>query len=547
MKQLRILVILFLFSSLFASAQDEGVLSGNFQSNFSFFIKDTLIGADEKASPQYGKQISSAEAWLFLNYDIKGFHLAARYDLFNNSNLLNPSGAYTGQGLGFWQIQKSIGNLEITAGSFYDQFGSGAIFRAYENRLIGIDYAMQGVRMKYDINDNLTVKAFTGKQKGFQDNRFGTSPQIIKGINAEQSMNFEDGTSLNIGVSGVNRTLDENTMSTLVTEINGLSLEDRFIPTYNVYAANGYFSLNWMDFGFTGEYNWKSKEAIRLDDGKLGLRGGSIAIGSISYSKRRLGKKKQGGLGINVQYRRIENFPFLVTPFANLLNGIVTYQPSLTRQASYRMLARYNAPAQFNGETGYQAELVYSFSRKTNIQLNYSDITNLDGDDLFSEKFVQIEHKLSKKWKGKVGFQSVFYKQSIYEGESTYPDVVTHTPFLEFTYKVDRKNSIRFESQYLRTEQDLGSFYNGILEWNSSPKFTIAISDMINAEPQRQSNQLIPKQILHYPSLFVKYNVKTTSFTAAYVKQVEGVNCTGGICRLEPAFSGLRFTLATQF
>ena len=70
---------------------------------------------------------------------------------------------------------------------------------------------------------------------------------------------------------------------------------------------------------------------------------------------------------------------------------------------------------------------------------------------------------------------------------------------------------------------------------------------MVNTAPQRQTNQLIPKQILHYPSFFVKYNVGTTSFTAAYVKQVEGVNCTGGICRLEPAFSGLRFTLSTQF
>jgi hypothetical protein len=39
------------------------------------------------------------------------FTLQARYDLFNNSNLLNPSESFTGQGLGFWQIKKSIGNL----------------------------------------------------------------------------------------------------------------------------------------------------------------------------------------------------------------------------------------------------------------------------------------------------------------------------------------------------------------------------------------------------------------------------------------------------
>ena len=35
--------------------------------------------------------------------------------------------------------------------------------------------------------------------------------------------------------------------------------------------------------------------------------------------------------------------------------------------------------------------------------------------------------------------------------------------------------------------------------------------------------------------------------TLAYIKQVEGVNCSGGVCRLEPAFSGVRFTLTTNF
>ena len=92
MNYLRAALVLLVFSSFQLSAQDRGVLSGNFQSNFNVFLKDTAIGADEDVSPQYGKQISSAEAWLFLNYDIKGFHFAARYDLFNNSNLLNPSG-----------------------------------------------------------------------------------------------------------------------------------------------------------------------------------------------------------------------------------------------------------------------------------------------------------------------------------------------------------------------------------------------------------------------------------------------------------------------
>ncbi len=545
------LTIIFLFCFILPKAygQDKGVFSGNFQFNFSVFLKDSLIGATEAASPQYGKQISSSESWLFLNYDIKGYHFAARYDLFNNSNLLNPSGAFTGQGLGFWQIKKSIGDLEITAGSFYDQFGSGAAFRAFENRLIGIDYAMEGVRLKYNVSDNFVVKAFSGKQKGSQNERFETAPQIVKGINAEKGFKFKDGTILNLGLSGVNRTLDENTMSQLVTEINGLPILDRFFPKYNVYVMNGYFNAAYKNFGFNGEYNYKTSEAIRDNFGNLLDSDGKLIQLGVNYSKRKLGKNKKQGVGFNAQYRRIENFPLTVSPYENLLNGILTYQPSMTRQASYRMLARYQAPAQFTGEQAYQAELIYSLSKKANVTFNYSDVTDLNGERLFSEKFFQLEQKINRKWKGKAGIQLVEYNQAVYEGKDPkkVENVETVSPFMELTYKVNRKNSIRLESQFLMTDQDLGSFYHGILEWNSSPHFSIAVSDMVNTNPVRIVNPTLADQVLHYPSVFAKYNVKTTSFTAAYVKQVEGVVCTGGICRLEPAFSGLRFTLATQF
>jgi hypothetical protein len=532
-----------------AFGQDKGVFSGNFQSNFSVFIQDSLIGATEAASPQYGRQISSSEAWLYLNYDIKSFHFAARYDLFNNSNLLNPSESFTGQGLGFWQIKKNIGDLELTAGSFYDQFGSGAVFRAFENRLIGIDYAVEGVKAKYNIGDNFYVKAFTGKQKGAQSNRFETAPQIIKGINSEKGINFSNGNVLNIGVSAVNRTLDENTMSSLVTEINAKPLEERFFPKYNVYALNGYFNASIKDFGFNGEYNYKTSEAIRDNMGNLYNSDGSLILGGVSYSKRKIGSNKKQAIGVNFQYRRIENFPLKVSPYSNLLNGIISYQPSMTRQASYRMLARYQAPAQPIGEQAYQAELIYSLNKNTNVSLNYSDIRDLGGLQLFNEQFFQVEHKFNRKWKGKIGLQMVEYNQSVYEGKDPkkIDNVKTFTPFGEVTYKINRKNSIRLESQMLNTEQDLGSFYHGIIEWNNSPKYTIAISNMINTNPVRVVNPTLANQVLYYPGFFVKYNVKTTSFTAAYVKQVEGINCTGGICRLEPAFSGLRFTLSTQF
>ena len=59
-------ILISLLSTLvtLAWSQDKGVISGNFQSNFSVFVLDSSIGAYEP--PQYTSDISSSEAWLFI-------------------------------------------------------------------------------------------------------------------------------------------------------------------------------------------------------------------------------------------------------------------------------------------------------------------------------------------------------------------------------------------------------------------------------------------------------------------------------------------------
>jgi len=537
---------LLLCSILQVNAQNEGVLSGNFQSNFSVFDLDSAIGAYE--SPQYFKEISSSEAWLFLNYQIKGFSLSARYDLFNNSNLLIPTGSYSGHGLGFWQIKKQIKNLTLTAGSFYDQFGSGLVFRAYENRPLGLDYAVQGVHARYDISPTWMIKAFTGNQKGAIEERFSSSPQIVKGVNTEKDFVFKNNSRLSLGGSMVNRTLSNDDMNLIASEINGYPLAERFDPKYNTYAYNGYFNYGIGDFNIFGEYCGKTNEAIRNLEGRLEDSEGSIIQVGGSFAKNKLGKKKKGGVGVNVQYRKIDHFQFKNTPNAELLNGFLTYQPALTRQASYRLLARYAAAAQDIGEEAVQADIYYTIKSGMTISFNFSDITSIDGEHLYQEFYLGYEHKFNRKWKMKTGLQRVIYNQEIYQGkDSTYHDVHTITPYLDVTYKFQRRKSVRAEVVYLNTKEDLGSFIDALIEFNISPHWSFSVSDMVNIDPQRHEGSPISDEIVHYYTIFSKYTMGVTSFTLAYIKQVEGVNCTGGICRVEPAFSGLRFTVLTNF
>ena len=53
----------------------------------------------------------------------------------------------------------------ITAGNYYEQLGSGLIFRSYEDKGLGIDNAMDGFRLKYQPLMGLYLKTFIGKSR----------------------------------------------------------------------------------------------------------------------------------------------------------------------------------------------------------------------------------------------------------------------------------------------------------------------------------------------------------------------------------------------
>ncbi len=547
MKHVVLLITLIGIACIAKAQKDKGVFSGNFQGVFNGFVVDSAIGVTEKTAPQYGTQKSSSEAFLYANYAQSGYVISARFDLFNNSNLLNPTGSYSGQGVGFWQISKEIDKLKVTAGYFYEQYGSGLVFRAYKDDLIGLDYAIQGVKVAYNFTNNFAVKAFTGRQKGFQENRFGVANQVVKGVNVEGSRTIGNAT-FDGGTSLVNRTLDNDAMNSIAAEINSMVVDKRFNPKYNVYAYNGYFTMGIKDFTYSVEVVGKTKEAIRNQiDGNLENKDGKLVNVMAGYAKAKLGKKHKSGIAINLQYRFIDNYIMTLSPNVKPLEGIVGFVPSLTQQSTYRLLARYSAQAISNGEKAIQADFNFTINKENAVNANFSNIKQLDGSLLYNEYYVEYSRKVNKNLKVKGGLQSIFYNQAIYQGKPGHDNVKTITPFVDMTIKLDKKTHLRIEAQYLKTAQDYGSFANAIVEITHSPHYSFAISDMVNTVPHRYADNPVPDKVLHYYSIFGKYSIKATAFTLAYIKQVEGVNCSGGVCRLEPAFSGIRFTLTTNF
>ncbi len=535
--------------------KDKGEFSGNFQNTNQFYVNDPQIGTN---TTQYKRELSSTDAWLFLSYKLKGFKFNLRYDVFNNTPLFNPSEAYTKSGIGIWSVSKDIDKLNITVGYFYDQFGTGMVFRAYEDRNLGLDFAVNGARIIYTPTENTQIKAFTGLQKF----RFDLRPEVIKGINAEHRIEINENLNTQLGASVVNRTIDQSTMNNIVGGINNYDLENRFIPKYNVYVGNIYNTLSYKKFTLYTEYCQKTKEAIFNPlINRMELKDGRVYYTSLSYSTK--------GLGINGQYKRIESFSLRTSPLENLNLGMIAYLPSLTRQNTYRLLARYNAVVQELGENALGLEFTIKpqgeFFKKhqTTININTSVVTGKNDFDLtrlnpvnfnddtaryFREHYIDVSHKFTKKFKAMLGFQYINYNQQLFEQQSAqYKYVTAKTYFGEITYKLTPTRSLRVEAQYLDTKQDLGSFINGTVELNIAPHYSFSIGDMVNVNRVIRNTQASSSDLVHYWNVFGSYTYKTTRITGGYLKQVEGVNCTGGVCRVEPAFSGLRLTLQTNF
>jgi hypothetical protein len=561
MKEIKVflkLVFLLLFCQL-ANAQNGsgGQISGNLSANSNFFIKDAKIGAIN--TPQYEHELFGADAWLNLNYSNWGFDIGLRFDVYNNSFLPDPKNSYTDEGIGRWYVKKKIQALEISAGYLYDQIGSGIIFRAYEERPLFIDNALKGVRLTYSLSEDWKIKAFTGRQK----NAFEVYQSIIKGgsIEGYVSGGEESNWSIAPGFGVVGRTQSKESIDQLYSTIGTYTPQDTVSIKYNSYAFSLYNTLSVGKFGWYIEAAYKTDEVFfdnyaekhnyngTISEGKFVRSPGTVIYSSLSYGTK--------GFGINVEGKRTENFTFRANPFVQLNRGMLNFLPPMTRINSYRLTARYAAATQELGEQAFQADINYNPNKKLSFNLNLSNITTLENDLLYREVYLSGKFKYKRKWHLLAGVQIQNYNQEIYEIKPDVPILETITPFFDFTYKLSRKKALRFEGQYMMIgddakkggKQDYGDWLFGLAEYTIAPNWTFTVSDMFNIAPGVNSpeNDKGDKDAIHYPRFDIYYTHKANRFSLSYVKQVEGIVCSGGICRLEPAFSGVKFTVNSSF
>jgi hypothetical protein len=541
-------------SQNFEQTLSKGQIRGNFQFDMQYYQEDTLIGAEQP------KEQVLSNGFLNLIYTNGNFSTGFRYESYQNALLGFPTG-YEGAGITYRYASYTKDKLSVTAGNFYEQFGNGLALRAYEERGLGYDNALDGIRVKYEVVKGINVTGLTGKQRLFFDYGEG----IVRGFDAEISVN-EVAPQLNLGKTRVS--FGGSAVSKFQPDE-----DSRYNLPENVATVAGRFNVNRGKINVNAEYAYKSNDPS--SDNAFIFKDGNALFLQTSYSQK--------GLGIVLSAKRNDNMSFRSDRVEGTQNLLINYLPALTKQHTYNLLATlYPYATQLNGEVAFQADVIYKVKKKTlfggkygmDILLNYATANNIDttnlndentlrqgykskffsvGEVYFKDFNVQVNKKFSKKLKGRFTYANQVFNIDIIQGKPGEPKVYSDIYIADITYKFTSRKSLRTELQFLSTEQDKGDWATVLFEFSKSPHWFVAIQNQYNLGGDKKDDEVNLFKDFDFKSAYNYYNISAgytsggNRISMSYGRQRAGIFCVGGVCRVVPASNGAYISITSSF
>ena len=529
-----------------APAFSQVTLSGSIQS-------DILIPQDdEKIETEHYDDKVLTNTYLDLKLGSKYVEAGGRFE-FLKYPLPGYEPDFKGWGVPHFYVKGHYKNVELTVGDYYEQFGSGFILRTYEERSLGIDNALRGVRLSYAPVSGVSIKALTGKQRRYWHH----NDALISGADVEIEIDqfikplLERDTHITLGGSWVNKH-EDNEDAIFIDATHKLNL-----PKY-VNAWDTRLNLTHKGFSILAEYAQKSSDPSFDNMYQYGK--GNVAMLSASYSRK--------GMSLLLQAKRSENMSFRSRRSMNGTSSFINHLPPFTHDQTYALPAQYPYATQFDGEWAFQAEAGYSFKKGTalggkygtKVKANFSHVRGLDQGDLknpvkegspmgsdgyktsffgmsdetyYQDIDVQIEKRLTQDFSLIFMYMNQRYNMTVVEGHGGM--VTSNILVADGKYKFSPKLSLRCELQYQFCEGDDGDWAFGLAELSWAPHWMFTVSDMWNCGETK----------IHYYQALVTYSLKSHRIQAGYGRTNAGYNCSGGVCRWVPATRG--FTLSYNY
>ena len=557
-------------------AQDflnKSKVSGSFEINAQYYMADDGIGITD--STLNGK-LMGINGFGKIQYSLGDFIAGIRFETYQPP-LSGFRPELEGSGIANYFATYDNGTIGLTVGDIYDQFGNGLVFRTYEEWTLGFDNSLRGMRAVFRPYDGVTLKGVYGKQRYYwasygKDETRGT----IRGVDGEWDLN--------------------QSLEALREAKFRMSLGGSFVSNYqpsvkddpmynlpeNVAAAAGRINMGYGRFSLSTEYAYKINNPSSIN--KMIYKHGEALLTSLAYSQK--------GLGVVLQLKRIDNMSFKSDYAAKENDLDINFIPPINYTHTHSLPAMYSYSTQPNGEMGVQFQVNYLIPKKTalggkygtKLAFNYSQVNDIVRDSItyngnkvlwrkgtmgYSSPFFgvsdkvfyrdinfEIDKKINKKWSVIVQYINLVYDIETIEGHVGAPTVKADIAFLDLTYKINPKHSIRMELQHLwdcigtgyevekGDEENFikrGNWFSALLEYSIAPKWFVSVADKYNyGNPVADYRD-------HYYTASVGFIKDATRITLSGGRQSEGMVCVGGVCRKVPASSGVSLTITTAF
>lgn len=531
-----ILLGVVLASTAFAQEgeKSKGYLTGSFDNSSIYYLDDA------KSNAMAPEDHFGSNNYLKLDYYKGKFSAGVQLEAYapvllgypNNLKGANITNLYA-----MWSDE----DFTVTAGSFYDQFGSGLLFRAWEDRMLGMNNALMGARFTYNFRDIVGVKAIWGMP------RFGMeyTDTRVRGLDANFSIsNLAGWKDLSLAIEG--------SFLSRYEEIDG-DMEEIGAKPHSM-GYSGRLAFEYKGFTFKGEIVESGEKHIQnpffsAEDQRVWLRKyGNAQLVELGYSGH--------GLGVNLALRRLEWMNSPIITGDNSTSNILNYTPAMCAQYTYLLTTMHPytpqvglAPAMISGEIGGQLDIYYNFKRGTalggkrgmKIHANYATYYTLHkersakaGNMLLESVNVDLEKQITRKFKMYLLYCFQEWNPSYGDNKSTW---LSNTFVADLTYKFSNKFSTRLELQYLTTFEDHRDWMAFLLELNFAPHWSVYGSDMYNHGDTK----------VHYYNVGVSYTRSRTRVALSYGRNRAGYVCSGGVCRAIPAYTGGNLTVTIAF
>ena len=505
--------------------RDWGKLSGSIESSWGIYMKDAGLGIDE-LDQTYG-----TNTYINLGYAIKGFRFGLQYDIFEKP-MIGYDPLLEGNGLRGGFASWSNSQWEVTLGTYVEQFGSGLILRAYEEREMGINTSLLGGNIHWRPADWLSTKFVVGQPRRFME--FADS--WIYGADAELSL-------LGLAAPQSDALLLVGGSWVLRDDVSS-GRPENYPAAIHAYSGRLDFSKGAFTIG--GEYVHKG-EGVRNDPRYTTDRGtGQALLLNAGFDLP--------GFGMSAVWRSIENIAWHQDD-SSVQSVDLNYIPALTKQHKYALCSLFpHEVLGYGGETGGQIDLFGEIPvgghprRPLRFAINasiYKDMERvgdhyrfmgMGGDLAFAEASLELEKKWGPDWKTILVFA---YQRQNEFSRFGFGDMQMNTEIAvaDVLWQISPKTSLRAEVQHAWSDSyDDQRWMMGLIELGLAPRWMIYVSDMCNYQSYGDN--------IHYIDAGVSYAYKFLRASASFGRYRAGEVCSGGICRYVPEHTGVNLSLS---